>query len=168
MNMANPGQLGVALGRATTIASISQKTYGPSNVRKQPTYIELYYNSHSKPLAQDCSCCQAQKQQTGEQWTAESQTNVAATSQNNYDTSCSDSELVDEQMTEDIGALDPVQRNPHISLPCLFVIVAGQTTQAVPHAVHFLNRSKGEHRYVPPSQATLHGHFEWISFCFDR
>ena len=111
MNMANPGQLGVALGRATTIASISLNTYGPSNVRKQPTYIELYYSSHSKPLAQDCSCCQAQKQQTGEQWTAESQTNLAAGSQNNYDTSCSDYEPVDELLTEDIAALDQTALN---------------------------------------------------------
>ena len=110
-NMAYPCQQGVALGRATTIASISLNTYGPSNVRKQPTYIELYYNSHSKPLAQDCSCCQAQKQQTGEKCTAESQTNVAATSQNNYDTSYSDSEPVEEQMTEDIAGLDQTVLN---------------------------------------------------------
>ena len=67
MNMANTGQLGVALGRATTIASISLKTYWPRNVRKQPTYKEMYNNSLSKPLEQACSCCQALKQQTGEQ-----------------------------------------------------------------------------------------------------
>ena len=55
MNMTNPGQLGVALGRATTIAGISLRNYELRNVRRQPTYIEQYNRSHSKPLAQDCS-----------------------------------------------------------------------------------------------------------------
>ena len=114
MNMTNPGQLGVALGRATTIAGISLRNYELRNVRRQPTYIEQYYSSHSKPLAQDCSCCQSQKQQTGEKCTAESQTNVAAASQISNETSCSDSDPVDEQdekMTEDIAALDQAVLN---------------------------------------------------------
>ena len=50
-------------------------------------------------------------QQNWEQWTAESQTDLAATSQNNYDTSYSDSEPVEEQITEDIAGLDQTVLN---------------------------------------------------------
>ncbi|WAR29155.1 PIF1-like protein [Mya arenaria] len=55
-----PGQIGVALGRATSSEQLQVKNFKPSLVSKHPQAIKNFYDCSFKPSCDDLSCCKAE------------------------------------------------------------------------------------------------------------
>jgi hypothetical protein len=56
-NMNFPGQLGVAIGRATTTEGLRVINFDKCYLKKQPTFLQSYYESESEPILENLECC---------------------------------------------------------------------------------------------------------------
>ena len=57
LGITTPGQLGVALGRATTISGLQVKFFRDRHIIIQPQHVTSYYDETILPFVEDMTCC---------------------------------------------------------------------------------------------------------------